>query len=377
VTLTVGTCRANAPVRNRWASFIEWAIAPNGRFGCAGQATIVALLRNCQHLGKCPAIDRHSVIPSPRFPRRCRCLSRRTTSVDLWSLNCLPKGMNWTPRNEIPQRSHRRILVEGIISHSGWPTCEARRSQLNLRASLPLVTALLAVMSSMNARASDSAEILSIAPPTLAFARYIAFLNQRSPFTESGPVALKIDASLPRLGKQACLSAIRQTGASERSEYQVLHVEGDSVVKHEVIARYLSAQAQADAVPLSSALIIPANYKFHYVGSIHSIGTLLYVFQVSPRKKRVGLIQGHLWIDPVTGVAVHQAGHFVKTPSVLLHRIDITRDTNVRDGFPYIRITHVVVDTRLPVGPAELTITERPVRAPDGEASLQVTRRER
>lgn len=273
--------------------------------------------------------------------------------------------------------SSLHVLAEKVIGHSVWQTCEPRRSRLSLRTSLPLVMALLAVMSSVNARASDSAEILSIAPPALAFAHYIAFLNQRSPFTESGPVAVEIDASLPGLGKQACLSAIRETGASERSEYQVLQLEGDSMVKHEVIARYLSAQVQAEALPLSSALITPANYKFHYVGSIHALGTLLYVFQVSPRKKRVGLMQGQLWIDPVTGVAVHQAGHSVKTPSILLHRIDITRDTSLRDGFPYIRITHAVVDTRLPVGRAELTITERPLRAPDREAALQLTREER
>ena len=248
---------------------------------------------------------------------------------------------------------------------------------LRLRISLPLALALLTVMSTANARASDSAEILSITSPALAFGRYIAFLNQRSPFTESGPVALEIEASLPGLGKQACLSAIRETGASERSEYQVLHIEGDSMVKREVIARYLSAQTQAERLPLSSTLISPANYKFHYAGSIHSLGTLLYVFQVSPRKKRVGLIQGQIWIDPVTGVAVHQAGHYVKMPSVFLHRIEVARDTSLRDGLSYIRTTHTAIETRRHALRAELTITERPLRAPDGEAGSQSNRGER
>lgn len=250
-------------------------------------------------------------------------------------------------------------------------------SRLPLATSLPSVIALLTVMFTMNARASDSAEILSTTPPALAFGRYIAFLNQRSPFTESGPVAIQIDASLPQLRKQACLSAIRETGASERSKYQALHIEGDSMVKQEVIARYLSAQAEAEARPLSSALITPENYKFHYAGSIETLGKLLYVFQVSPRKNRDGLIKGQIWIDPVTGVPVHQAGYFAKKPSVLLHRIDITRDTSLRDGFPYLRITHAVVHTRLPGGRAELTITERPVQVQGGEASSQLTTAER
>ena len=149
------------------------------------------------------------------------------------------------------------------------------------------------------------------------------------------------------------------------------------MVKQEVIARYLSAQAQAEAHPLSSFLITPANYKFRYRGSVRSLGVLLYVFQVNPRKKRVGLIQGWLWIDPVTGVAVHEAGHFVKTPSVFLHRVEIVRDTTLRNGFPCVRITHTVIDTRLPVGRAELTITERPLTAPDEAAALQLAGEER
>jgi hypothetical protein len=239
------------------------------------------------------------------------------------------------------------IVDRTLITGKERVARELRRLRLELRTSLPLLTVLLAGMSALNARASDSAELLSISPPALAFARYIASLNQRSPFTESGPVAIEIDASLPGLDKRACLFAIRETGPSERSEYQVLHVEGDSMVKQEVIARYLSAQVRAEALPLSSVLITPANYKFHYAGSIHTFGTLLYVFQIRPRKKRVGLIQGQLWIDPITGVAVHQDGHFVKTPSVFLHRIEIVRDTSLCDGFPCVRVTHNVIDTRL------------------------------
>jgi hypothetical protein len=214
---------------------------------------------------------------------------------------------------------------------------------------------------------------VAVGRPALAFARYLAALTQRSAFTESAASAVDIDAWLPHLRKQASLSAIRQTGASERSEYQVLHIEGDSMVKLEVIARYLSAQAEAEAIPLSSTLVAPVNYKFHYVGSTHRMGMLLYVFQISPRKKRVGLIQGMLCVDPVTGVAVYQTGRFVKTSSLLVRRINVTRETSLRDGLPYIRVTHAVVYTRLPVGRAELTITERPLTVDNREAVSQVT----
>jgi hypothetical protein len=44
------------------------------------------------------------------------------------------------------------------------------------------------------------------------------------------------------------------------------------------------------------------------------------------------------------------------------------RDTNLRNGIPDTRVTHVTIDTRL-VGRAELTITERPMHTADREAA--------
>lgn len=238
-----------------------------------------------------------------------------------------------------------------------------------IRTSLFGAMTILAIISTVNARASDSPDtILSTTPPAVAFARYIAFLNQRNLFTESGPVAVQIHASLPGEGKEASLTAIGGTGTSERTEYEVLKVEGDPTVAKEVIARYLSARAQLEELPLSSILITPANYNFRYAGSNRSAGMLLYVFEISPRQNRLGLLQGELWIDPDTGVPVHQAGRFVKTPSPLLRRIDVVCDVNLADGSALMRITHAVLEMRQPKVLAELTIAEWPLSVPEGES---------
>jgi hypothetical protein len=207
--------------------------------------------------------------------------------------------------------------------------------------------------------------------PALAFGRYLASIQERNSFTESGPVEVEIEASLPGLAKQGSMRAIRQTGASERSEYSEIEFDGDSTVKHEVIGRYLSAQEQAEGLPYSSVAVSPANYKFRYAGSVETNGNTVYVFQIAPKKKRAGLIQGQIWIDSATGIAVHQAGRFVKRPSVFIRRIEVARDTNLRDGLPSTRVTHVAIDTRL-VGRAELTITERPLQTADREAAQLV-----
>jgi hypothetical protein len=229
----------------------------------------------------------------------------------------------------------------------------------------PLLIVLLTATFRANAPAADSSEIVSIDPPALAFARYVASLNQRSPFTESGPIRVDIDASLPALNKQASMSAIRDSAPCARSQYRVLQLRGDPMVRREVIARYLSTQTKAEALPLSSTAITPANYKFRYIGSTQVLGTHLYVFQITPRKKRIGVIQGQIWIDPLNGIAVHEAGHFVKRPSVFIRRIEITRDTTLCHGLPYIRVTHTAIQTRLRALRAELTVTERRLRAPD------------
>jgi len=207
--------------------------------------------------------------------------------------------------------------------------------------------------------------------PALAFGRYLASIQERNPFTESGPIDLEIEASLPGLAKQGSMQAVRQTGASERSEYSAIKFEGDSTVEHQVIARYLAAEEQAEGLPYSSVAVTPANYKFRYSGSIESKRTAVYVFQIEPKKKRAGLIRGEIWIDSASGIAVRQVGRFVKRPSVFISHMDVTRDTNLRDGLPYTRVTRIAIDTRL-VGRAELTVTEGPVRTTDREAARQL-----
>ena len=95
------------------------------------------------------------------------------------------------------------------------------------------------------------------------------------------------------------------------------------------------------------------------LGSIASSGTFVYVYRVTPRKKRAGLMEGQLWIDAASGLAVHQDGHLVTKLSIFVRRVELVRDTRVRDGVPYLETTRLTIDTRL-VGRAELTIREHP-----------------
>jgi hypothetical protein len=212
--------------------------------------------------------------------------------------------------------------------------------------------------------------------PSIAFARYIASLGCATHPANREAVTIEIEASLPRLGKQARFEAIRRTDRSGSSNYQVLHIEGDSIVKQQVIARYLTAEREAEAMPRASIAVSPANYEFLYVGSIATPSRFVYVYQVTPRKKRPGLIKGQLWIDAETGLALHEGGHLVKKPSIFVRHVELVRDIQLREGVPYLENTRLAVDTRL-VGRAELTIREWPYSDSRQMATLNSTFRSR
>jgi len=216
----------------------------------------------------------------------------------------------------------------------------------------------------------------------IAFARYIAWLHARDPFTESGPVAVAITASVPRLNKQGRLLAIRDVGESERSEYAITEQQGDSIVLVRVIVPYLMAQRQAEDLPLSSVLITPQNYKFRYAGIVDTGDRAAYIFRITPKKRRAGLIRGELWIDSVTGAPVLVTGRFVKAPSPstigikVVRQITFMREIAFVDGHPFVRTTRMSVQTR-PLGRANLTIIESPLscdpESTDGSIAAQST----
>lgn len=191
-----------------------------------------------------------------------------------------------------------------------------------------------------------------------AFALYLARVQHADAWS---PETIAIEASLPKLKKQGTLRAIRRINPAGEPEYEVIESTGDRTVRQQVIARYLSAQMTAAEIPVASVAITPANYEFRYKGTVRVGETLAYAFQIKPRKKRIGLMHGELWIDGETGAALRQSGYLVKSPSLFVKRVDITRDTVLSAGVAQSQTTHLSIATRL-VGLADLTVTESPLR---------------
>jgi len=237
-----------------------------------------------------------------------------------------------------------------------------RFTRPSFQTALPLFAALLSLLLPATLRAGDSAisipapGVESATAPNLALARYVAGLEGSQPW---GAETVEIEASLPKLKEHGRLRAIRRLLPLGKPEYQVFELNGSRTVKQQVIARYLTAEIEAARMNPSAVAVTPQNYRFRFAGEVGSEGNLVYAFQIAPRKKREGLIQGVLWIDAETGAAVRQSGYLVKKPSIFVKRVDVTRETSLRNGVAESRVTHLAVETRL-VGRAELTIHERP-----------------
>jgi hypothetical protein len=79
------------------------------------------------------------------------------------------------------------------------------------------------------------------------------------------------------------------------------------------------------------------------------------MFSIVPKKKRVGLFKGDLWLDAKTGMPVRESGVFVKTPSVFLKKVEFTQEYEIHDGIAIPKHLASTADVRL-VGRAELNM---------------------
>lgn len=219
-----------------------------------------------------------------------------------------------------------------------------------LKALLSILAGSLLLASSLSADASSAADNVS----TEILNRYVSASDQAPLRGVSQEV--DFDAKLPKLQKEGKLHALRFITKVGQIRYVVDKFVGDNSVKKDVIARYMSAETQAVETqkPAESA-IRPENYKFKYKGSLERADQKVYIFQLSPRKKRVGLFKGELWIDAATYLPVREAGRLVKTPSVFLKKVDFVREYDIVDGHAVPKHIHSTIDTRF-WGPAELNI---------------------
>lgn len=183
--------------------------------------------------------------------------------------------------------------------------------------------------------------------------KYVSATQEQQTALRGASMQVDIDAEVPKLQSQGKLHALRSISKLGKITYNALNFIGDKRVKNEVIARYLTAETQTQAGPDIS--ITPANYKFKYKGLQDHEGQQVYVLQVSPRRKQVGLFKGELWIDPQTYMPVREEGRFVKSPSIFLKKIEFVRTYLVKDGLAVPQHIESKVQTRI-FGPVNVNV---------------------
>jgi hypothetical protein len=212
-----------------------------------------------------------------------------------------------------------------------------------------------------------SGALLRALPPTaedVVVENYIAASQEQERVLRGASMEVDIEASLPKLKKHGRLHALRRISTLGRITYDHLRFEGDKTIKNDVIARYLSAESQAQSGGAASMAVTPANYKFKYEGLFECGGQTVQVFHVTPRHKQVGLFKGEIWIDAQTYLPVRESGRLVKNPSLFLKRVEFVKEYDIRDGVSVPRQLHSLVYTRL-VGPAEITVDYANVSLPE------------
>ncbi|MCC7496402.1 MAG: hypothetical protein IT160_02415 [Bryobacterales bacterium] len=189
----------------------------------------------------------------------------------------------------------------------------------------------------------------------LILERYLAATAGQQERLRGVNMEVDIQAELPKLKKRGRLYGFRHISKLGRVTYDALRFVGDKTVQNDVIARYLTGEKQAQEEDPGALAVTPRNYKFKYRGLSERDGKQVYVFDVKPRKKRVGLFKGELLVDASTYLPVREEGRFVKNPSIFLKKVQFVRDYTIHDGLALPRHVESTIETRI-VGKAQISI---------------------
>jgi hypothetical protein len=244
-----------------------------------------------------------------------------------------------------PRHANRLDFADGLRRFAGMGKTEMKRRIVAV-VSVLLLLPLCA--------AADVFDDQSEKPSVAILDKYVAATQTHVDDLRGAQMDVAIDASVPKLKEHGTLRALRKISKVGQITYRVLGFQGDNTIKNEVIGRYLQAEQQSQGD--MSLAVIPANYKFKYKGEkTGPNGQEVYCFQVSPRKKKVGLFKGDIELDAKTYLPVYEKGQFVKNPSFWFKKVDFERTFNIQNGVAVPQSMSSTINARL-IGKVELNI---------------------
>ena len=156
-----------------------------------------------------------------------------------------------------------------------------------------------------------------------------------------------IHAELPGTAQQGQFELRRHYAAPHTLEFKPVHFTGDGFVKNNVITRLLQSEVDHQKEDSSLTALTSANYKFSFKGTVELNDRLVHVYQTRPRKKRVGLFKGRIFLDVYTGALVRAEGSVVKSPSFFVKKIEFVQDYVDYGSFTFPAHMHSDARTRV------------------------------
>jgi hypothetical protein len=197
--------------------------------------------------------------------------------------------------------------------------------------------------------------------PLQALDGYLARARDRQPGCSDMLFAVQIDASLPKLGKEGSMSGLKLVSRTGQSVYSGLRFTGDNLFKTAVIARFLANDAEPPEAA-AGAGVTHQNYSFVYEKTSDYNGLVAYLFRLKPKRKRVGLFKGELWLDANTAEPLRMSGDLIKSPSIFIQRFRFVQDYQlVSHYFQPVRLL-LTIQTRI-AGLAQITVSLHSVEA--------------
>jgi hypothetical protein len=156
----------------------------------------------------------------------------------------------------------------------------------------------------------------------------------------------KFAGHLKELDRNAKIEARRRVAPDGSLSYDVLAKEGDTTVQKELIARMINVELDSQNHDPKEVALTPENYKIKYKGVREEGGRKTEFFELHPRHNRIGLFKGEVWVDVETGLSIHEAGVFVKNPSLFVKSLSFQRDYEIHQGFAIPKSNVVYFTTR-------------------------------
>ena len=203
-----------------------------------------------------------------------------------------------------------------------------------------MLESVLSADDSVPPQLTQPAAVLPLMSPELALQTYETRAARQTIDLASYTTTTVIHAELPETKQQGEYEVKRHYSAPKSLLFTALRFTGDTFVKANVIVRLM--QSEVDHVQKDDGRLMSvsgANYKFSYKGLRELDGRPVHVYQLKPRKKRLGLIKGSMLLDARTGSLQRLEGVPAKSPSVFLSRIRLEQD--YADFGPFTLPVHV------------------------------------